>query len=158
MIIQLLSPALVVYSDAWQRIKNDLNQSLTVNATMSPARALTVILIMVSPAHEYGHGISNRLTGGPGTVSCLNNGEQMGEGWVDGFALMMTTDWNTATLADSALHQDLSATMHLVLPKLWWYKGTSLFKLFLNRTHGLDVLKQILYTWIQCQFQNPGAV
>jgi hypothetical protein len=31
-------------------------------------------------AHEYGHGISNRLTGGPATVSCLNNAEQMGEG------------------------------------------------------------------------------
>lgn len=34
-------------------------------------------------AHEYGHGISNRLTGGPGTASCLGNQEQMGEGWSD---------------------------------------------------------------------------
>ncbi|MFQ5569991.1 MAG: M36 family metallopeptidase, partial [Rhodothermales bacterium] len=41
-------------------------------------------------AHEYTHGISNRLTGGPGTVSCLDNDEQMGEGWSDFFALMMT--------------------------------------------------------------------
>jgi len=40
-------------------------------------------------AHEYGHGISNRLTGGPANTSCLNNGEQMGEGWSDWFALMM---------------------------------------------------------------------
>ncbi|MCB0519025.1 MAG: M36 family metallopeptidase [Lewinellaceae bacterium] len=38
-------------------------------------------------AHEYGHGISTRLTGGPGT-SCLNNAEQMGEGWSDFFALV----------------------------------------------------------------------
>ncbi len=29
-------------------------------------------------AHEYGHGISNRLTGGPATVACLQNAEQMG--------------------------------------------------------------------------------
>ena len=36
-------------------------------------------------AHEYGHGISNRLTGGPTTVTCLNNAEQMGEGWSDWF-------------------------------------------------------------------------
>jgi hypothetical protein len=43
-------------------------------------------------AHEYGHGISNRLTGGPATVSCLNNAEQMGEGWSDWFALNLTTD------------------------------------------------------------------
>ena len=40
-------------------------------------------------AHEYGHGISNRLTGGPANSSCLNNAEQMGEGWSDWFALMM---------------------------------------------------------------------
>lgn len=39
-------------------------------------------------AHEYGHGISTRLTGGP-TTSCLNNQEQMGEGWSDFFGLMM---------------------------------------------------------------------
>lgn len=40
--------------------------------------------------HEYGHGISTRLTGGPGNASCLNNREQMGEGWSDWFGLMMT--------------------------------------------------------------------
>lgn len=40
--------------------------------------------------HEYGHGISNRLTGGPGNVACLNNAEQMGEGWSDFFGLVMT--------------------------------------------------------------------
>ena len=41
--------------------------------------------------HEYGHGISNRRTG-TGS-SCLNsnvNKEQMGEGWSDFFALMLT--------------------------------------------------------------------
>ncbi|MBX3056095.1 MAG: M36 family metallopeptidase [Anaerolineae bacterium] len=40
--------------------------------------------------HEYGHGISIRLTGGPGTASCLNNQEQAGEGWSDYFAVLMT--------------------------------------------------------------------
>ncbi|RMA64689.1 M36 family metallopeptidase [Ulvibacter antarcticus] len=33
--------------------------------------------------HEYAHGISNRLTGGPTNTGCLNNSEQMGEGWGD---------------------------------------------------------------------------
>ncbi len=42
--------------------------------------------------HEYGHGISNRLTGG-GTASCLGNSEQMGEGWSDYYALMFTQNW-----------------------------------------------------------------
>jgi len=41
-------------------------------------------------AHEYGHGISNRLTGGPSQADCLFNGEQMGEGWSDFFSLVTT--------------------------------------------------------------------
>jgi extracellular elastinolytic metalloproteinase len=51
--------------------------------------------------HEYGHGISIRLTGGPNVVNCLPSAfqysdgqirytEQMGEGWSDWFGLMMT--------------------------------------------------------------------
>ncbi len=39
-------------------------------------------------AHEIGHGISNRLIGGPANSSCMTNGEQMGEGWSDWFGLM----------------------------------------------------------------------
>ncbi|WP_400191477.1 M36 family metallopeptidase [Hymenobacter sp. B81] len=41
-------------------------------------------------AHEYGHGISNRLTGGPNVTGCLSNAEQGGEGWSDWFGLMLT--------------------------------------------------------------------
>jgi hypothetical protein len=41
-------------------------------------------------AHEYGHGISTRLVGGPANSSCLSNQEQMGEGWSDYFGLVMT--------------------------------------------------------------------
>ena len=40
-------------------------------------------------AHEYGHGISTRLIGGRNNSSCLQNGEQAGEGWSDWIALMM---------------------------------------------------------------------
>lgn len=43
-------------------------------------------------AHEYGHGVSTRLTGGPSNSGCLNNAEQMGEGWSDFLGLMLTTD------------------------------------------------------------------
>ena len=43
-------------------------------------------------AHEYGHGVTNRLTGGPGTVSCLSVAEQPGEGWSDYFALWITQE------------------------------------------------------------------
>lgn len=40
-------------------------------------------------SHEFGHGISIRLAGGRNNSSCLNNQEQMGEGWSDWFALML---------------------------------------------------------------------
>lgn len=51
-------------------------------------------------AHEFGHGVSNRLTGGPSVIGCLSNysiggrdeGEQMGEGWSDFFAIALTVE------------------------------------------------------------------
>lgn len=43
-------------------------------------------------AHEYGHGISTRLTGGASNSDCLQNDEQMGEGWSDWFGLMLTIE------------------------------------------------------------------
>jgi len=41
--------------------------------------------------HEYAHGISNRLTGGPANSNCLIAGESggMGEGWGDFFATVI---------------------------------------------------------------------
>ncbi|RZK47797.1 MAG: hypothetical protein EOO59_17390, partial [Hymenobacter sp.] len=45
-------------------------------------------------SHEYGHGVSTRLTGGPANSSCLNSttgNQTMGEGWSDFFGLWMTT-------------------------------------------------------------------
>jgi PKD repeat protein len=43
-------------------------------------------------AHEYGHGISTRLTGGASNVECLFNADQMGEGWSDWVGLMLTIE------------------------------------------------------------------
>ena len=40
--------------------------------------------------HEYGHGISNRLVGGPSNVSCLQNTQQPGEGLSDWWTLVYT--------------------------------------------------------------------
>jgi extracellular elastinolytic metalloproteinase len=49
-------------------------------------------------AHEYGHGVSNRLVGGPQNVSCLGNVQQMGEGWSDWLGLVLTArSTDTAT-------------------------------------------------------------
>ncbi|HML57032.1 MAG TPA: M36 family metallopeptidase [Ferruginibacter sp.] len=48
--------------------------------------------------HEYAHGISNRLTGGPNQASCLSNAEHMGEGWSDYYSMMFTQNWATSNL------------------------------------------------------------
>ncbi|KAI8326305.1 hypothetical protein GQ54DRAFT_336699 [Martensiomyces pterosporus] len=42
-------------------------------------------------AHEFTHGISNRLTGGPSNTDCLNSGEPggMGEGWSDAVSYIL---------------------------------------------------------------------
>ena len=77
-----LTPNLVVNLASGVRIDGDLDNGIIL--------------------HEYTHGISNRLTGGRNNVSCLGNKEQMGEGWSDYMGLMLTTNWATATLADSS--------------------------------------------------------
>ncbi len=43
-------------------------------------------------AHEFAHGVSNRLVGGPSTGGCLTNDEQQGEGISDFFALILTVE------------------------------------------------------------------
>lgn len=48
-------------------------------------------------AHEYGHGVSYRLTG-PRTQNCLGGDEQQGEGWSDFLALMFTMTDDVCTL------------------------------------------------------------
>ena len=48
-------------------------------------------------AHEYCHGVSNRLTGGRTTTNCLGGSQQAGEGWSDFCAL-----WFTASAGDTA--------------------------------------------------------
>lgn len=53
-------------------------------------------------SHEYGHGISNRLTGGPMALSPLGGDEQGGEGWSDFVALYMTMRKNDLSAANTA--------------------------------------------------------
>ncbi len=65
-------------------------------------------------AHEYGHGVSNRLVGGPanaGALDAIQSGG-MGEGWGDWWALMFTmkpTDAKTGAYTLGAYSLDDSA-------------------------------------------------
>lgn len=94
----IVIPAVMISLSHGDNLKAVMDTS-TVNASLD-------FVPMITPdgdfdngiiTHEYGHGISTRLTGGPAISSCLNNEEQMGEGWSDFFALMLATDWSTAT-------------------------------------------------------------
>ncbi|GAA5090942.1 T9SS-dependent M36 family metallopeptidase [Chryseobacterium ginsengisoli] len=88
-------PSVLIGNTEGEYIKSQLSTSTTVNVTLKndPATSITPdgsfdngIVI-----HEYGHGISNRLTGtGVGCLSSTSDKEQMGEGWSDFFAIMLT--------------------------------------------------------------------
>ncbi len=65
---------------------------MSIDAGAEPAGAMDSDFDNGVIAHEYGHGISNRLTGGPDNANCLRQTqqEQAGEGWSDFFALVLT--------------------------------------------------------------------
>ncbi len=84
-------PSLMINLDAANLFKANvpLNASLKLDPAPPPNRDSDFDAGVI--AHEYGHGISNRLTGGRNVVNCLNNQEQMGEGWSDWLGLVLTT-------------------------------------------------------------------
>ncbi|HVX48864.1 MAG TPA: M36 family metallopeptidase, partial [Chitinophagaceae bacterium] len=94
-------PAVMISYEDGTAIKNLLASGKTVNVTLK-THLMDGSLDAGVMCHEYTHGISNRLTGGPSETSCLENAEQMGEGWSDYFAIMAVTDWSKAKLTDGA--------------------------------------------------------
>ncbi len=87
-------PVMSVTNAVGNSIKARLNANEVVNITLN----FCTMLIQARDGsfdngiviHEYGHGISNRLTGGPSNTSCLSNAEQGGEGWSDYLGLVLT--------------------------------------------------------------------
>lgn len=96
----IIIPSVIVSSTDGAKIRSGLRNGDTVMATI---KGLPTVKAYDSDfdngviVHEYGHGISNRLTGGPANSNCLTNAEQGGEGWSDFFALALT-----AKASDSA--------------------------------------------------------
>ena len=87
----IVIPSLMVSLDNGDLYKANLPVDATLRANPLTSTNRDSDLDAGVICHEYGHGVSNRLTGGPLIVSCLNNAEQMGEGWSDWFALTLTT-------------------------------------------------------------------
>ena len=89
---QVTIPAVMIRQSDCTTLRAELGNGL--NVTMEGSGNINVDGDLDNGiiAHEYGHGISIRLTGGPSTSSCLNNAEQMGEGWSDFFGIWMTIE------------------------------------------------------------------
>lgn len=98
-------PAVMTTNEAGAIIREalDAGQEVIVNLKDEPGVDVDGDFDNGIIVHEYGHGISNRLTGGPDITSCLPTRvrvgedlivetEQMGEGWSDWFGLMMTME------------------------------------------------------------------
>ncbi|WP_052248413.1 T9SS-dependent M36 family metallopeptidase [Chryseobacterium taiwanense] len=85
-------PSVLIDNAEGEYIKGQLAVNTQVNITLksgtvTPDGSFDNGIVI----HEYGHGISNRLTGtGAGCLSSSSDKEQMGEGWSDFFALMLT--------------------------------------------------------------------
>ncbi|MBL1221279.1 T9SS-dependent M36 family metallopeptidase [Chryseobacterium sp. L7] len=88
-------PTIMIGKTEGEFLVNEITNGAVINATLKYDKLNYVYkdgsLDNGVVAHEYGHGITNRMTG-TGS-NCLNYGtsnEQMGEGWSDFFALMLT--------------------------------------------------------------------
>ncbi|EJL71094.1 Por secretion system C-terminal sorting domain containing protein [Chryseobacterium populi] len=88
-------PAVLIENSEGAFLVSEISNGAVINATLKYDKANYIYkdgsLDNGIIVHEYGHGITNRMTG-TGS-NCLNAGasnEQMGEGWSDFFALMLT--------------------------------------------------------------------
>ncbi len=87
----IIIPALAITQADSNAIKARLAAATPVNVTLVRSGAQRDgALDNGVIAHEYGHGLSNRLTGGPSNAGCLNAPEEAGEGWSDFVALAFT--------------------------------------------------------------------
>lgn len=89
-------PSMLVTKSVGDILKNNINNGLNVTLyNNDPNECDNVTVVNINGAldngvviHEYGHGISNRLTGSGS--NCLSNLEQGGEGSSDFFTLALT--------------------------------------------------------------------
>jgi len=84
-------PSILITNAEGEFIKTKLAAATIVNVNLRADTKYDGSFDNGIVTHEYGHGISNRMTGTG--YNCLNSNtdkEQMGEGWSDFFALMLT--------------------------------------------------------------------
>jgi extracellular elastinolytic metalloproteinase len=79
-------PAIAVSQESGNAIKAGLPATGRVHRNLDRPPMRDADFRSETIFHEYGHGVSNRLTGGP-NVNCLTGNEQAGEGWSDFLAI-----------------------------------------------------------------------
>lgn len=96
-------PVIMITHSDGEKIKNYLHTGVAASIQLTEDSAILLdsdfdngIIV-----HEYVHGISIRLTGGASNSNCLTNDEQMGEGWSDFFALVLTHPFQDGTFPRS---------------------------------------------------------
>ena len=85
-------PSVMVSQSDGQTIRNGFPAGGTIRENANPTPDRDSDLDAGVIAHEFCHGLSNRLTGGPGNVNCLSGSQQAGEGWSDLCTLLLTAD------------------------------------------------------------------
>jgi len=88
-------PSFMISQADGNALKIAIGEGSTVNVTIPAMTAPISIdgsLDNGIVTHEYAHGLSNRLSGGPSNTGCLYNVECASEGWSDWLALIMTID------------------------------------------------------------------
>lgn len=93
---EIVIPALFLGQSDGDAIRAAITSGTPVMATITVSTALDGAFDNEIIIHEYGHGISTRLTGGPSNSDCLHaaQSEGMGEGWSDWWALVLTAESN----------------------------------------------------------------
>ncbi len=82
-------PSVMMSYEDCQTIRVEIGNGLNVTMNLVDQANTDSDLDNGIIAHEYAHGLSTRLTGGPSTAGCLFGDEQMGEGWSDYIGLML---------------------------------------------------------------------
>lgn len=74
--------------DLWKSVLEDNQDVILRLAIENDTRIFDASFDNSIITHEFGHGVTVRLTGGRDNINCLNSTEQMGEGWSDYFSLL----------------------------------------------------------------------
>jgi len=96
-------PSIFIGQSDGEAIKSALSVGVQVSISGKTARDSSFDNGII--VHEYGHGVSTRLTGGPSNSDCLHAAQSggMGEGWSDWWALVLTADSNDFAEAARAI-------------------------------------------------------